>query len=511
MTTSNRGSSPKPPESLLDLELPPLDSDELFEIDRDTMADLLDTDYESLPEETSMDIAPDPSELLSDFEESSWIVDGEEEAPMNVDLSGDLDESDWAVTDGEDSPMAIDWFEPEIGDDTPEDDGAEGPVHKELYEIEESRWDALDDGEDEEEDILVTMERLGMMEEMFAVSSDNTGFESPLSSADISFLGPDGGGVKAVVFSGETPVAVGDSVFVLGADDRLHAVGARSGNLGATSVTMDERTMFVGTRRSGVYLSRDRGSTLHAVNSWYTQGLKSSGSPLDEISTSFSVTGQQTSNGFRLYGVTTEGQLFWSLDHGVTWHGPVPQGRCAMVTPLEGTDRLLAVFDSQPDGVDLSVSEDLENWRSITFPESLRDPLSRGATLLTGCDSTIILCDTERGILHRSLDLGESWERIESMSEAETTAIALDSEDSSWMAVALLDREGPRAEVRVSESGGESWRTVLIIKPARDDLLAEAPEHITALSVSNIGPRRLAVVCGRGVYRVKLSERSLAH
>ena len=76
----------------------------------------------------------------------------------------------------------------------------------------------------------------------------------------------------------------------------------------------------------------------------------------------------------------------------------------------------------------------------------------------------------------------------------------------------MRDREGRRADVRISDNSGDSWQTVLVVKPAKgDDLLAEDSERISALAVSSTGPRRIAAVCGRGVYLVKLNERSLAH
>ena len=502
--------------------LPPLDHDETPVVDPAEFASYLENFEEEEPAgEVPMEDELELSESLIGEDESSWLGEDEEKTPLDVELELTNDEHSWLENDEEQKALLVeDWFiDEDVEKDLLSDDDSEGPLSKESYQIEPETWDSLDDDEADEDDIEIweSMERLGIT--LLETPSDDVIQTGEEDFPDAVFLGPSGGGITAAVFAGGAPIAVGEGIFVLGADGMFHETeaSARVAETLATSVCWDGEIVFIGTRHRGAFATMDRGATLIALNSWYTQGLNGSGDlSMDELSTSFEVFGQDFLGGFRLLGRTGEGQLFQSLDWGTSWMGPILKGRCSSIIPVGGGNELMVVAESAEKGPALLRSPDLVQWETVETPQNLTLNSTNYPVHIAACRNTIIAgCSSPGTPLYRSLDRGASWAPV--LQASCISAVLIDPEEPNWIAVASYNEKQGLSTIRVSEDGGDKWQRVFVTKPSSKGANtlpggdASDAGIIIGLNINPTKVSELLAVTGRGAYLLNLTRRGRAH
>ncbi len=497
--------------------LPPLEGDELFRMETDDLASLIDKSYETEAEPREENSRPEESYVLvGESDDESWLDDDADDSRDDMDVPiDDLDEG-WSdgAEEGEDEG-ALDWFtEERLASDAPLDDGAEGP-EGERYEIDESAFAPLDRDsiEEDDEDILDTMDRLGVSVEAMAEANEAPLLlHGPSPLVDVAFLGPESGEVAAVLFIDESPIAVGDGLFVLGADEMFHRSSPLQ-DVTANSLAVNRGGLFIGTERSGAFVTRDRGKTLTSINSWYVHGLDDIGEvTLDDVSTSFCVSGHGLSTGFTLLGRTNEGQLLLSRDDGFTWQGPISKGPFLSQPKSAGPGTLIAIIDLPGRGPTLCLTRDLAAWTQVNVPESMRGPLKRGELIHCAHGRTMVIGVADPAVpCYRSRDRGLSWSVVDGVTDL--CAAAIDADDPGFIAIGSYVKERAASRVQVSDDGGESWQTVHVVhaNQYKSEADAVACRRVLDIVVQGGRRRRILVQTGQGVYLVTMTRQDLAH
>ncbi len=519
-----------PEEEIVDFEtsLPPLDHDEVERVDPEQLADLVDdvdgdetllSSSGDQPVEDEIALAQEMIEPV----ESTWIEKDEERGQLEVDFGVDDEEDEWSGGEN-DSSAALDddWFvdDEELEGELDGDD-AEGPLDDSNVDLNEHRanWDDLGDetdGGDADEEILDVMERLGI--DLPGVQDDTNIDVAPGMRPgvllDRQFLGPAKGSLTAAAFAGGSPVAVGDGLFVLGADGMLHPTieSQRLGETVATSVCAHGESIFIGTRIGGALVTRDKGRTLTAINSWYTHGLgRDTRTSVDRLSTRFEIHGRTYQNGYRLIGRTGEGQVFVSTDEGRTWHGPLIGDRCLALATVAGDGELVAIVDTA-EQISLVKFEGVEEVARLSIPESLANAVADGGVLLgAGVDTFMIASPPV--MPHCSLDGGQTWSPVEGIGGV--TALAFDPEDPGWIAAATHNSSQGLGVVRFSEDSGRNWSTAITLGGGGSTdpgLPAEQRGRILQLVVDDEArARRVIAVTAHGLYQLTLARPGISH
>ncbi|MDJ0763455.1 MAG: hypothetical protein QNJ97_10740 [Myxococcota bacterium] len=512
--------------SIFEDPLPPLDHDETDDCDAKELATYISEVVDGVEEE-ELDLRSDSDtpplidevsiakSMLIEASDESWVDDTESNLGAAIDTAFGDDAEGWLEGgDGEGEgaiePLSDDWF---IDDDAlslPDDGGdLEGPDNEASsdFEIGEASWDNLDDlassNEDEEEPIAA-MERLGI--DLDTDDWDEMPMLDPPFVMDKQFLGPHRGGVAAAAFADGSPLAVGDGLYVLGADGMLYPVVCSESisGMAATSIYIQGESVFIGTATRGLLVTRDRGKTYKQLNSWFTQGLaRGLCTSSEQVSTQFTVFGQVLPTGHRLLGCTGKGQLFCSSDKGLTWRSlPIP-GPCEAAAPVVGTTELMLLTRSKTAGIQMWRSCNLTEWQPGALPSTVS--AFRGvypSISLAAVADTILLGTADIACpLVWSLDKGRSWQIDDT--QTGVTAVALDPDDPVSMAVATHDPTIDQGVIRVSNTGGGNWQTVLRI----DD----AGARITGLSMRAGRTRELLAVTEHGVYIVTLASICVSH
>ncbi len=514
-----RPSDPPRPEDLVDLpEPPPLPEDDGRSPDPETLAEYLDAPVETDGsgdadgmERDRMETERDLAGELIGLEEESWVSarddreNREDPADLAASVMEDRPES-WIDEDGEQGPdLDEDWFVDEDRVAADEDGGAEGPLSDDLLgAFDPGSWKRLDDGEeDEDEPVEDAMRRLGI-----ALPVDEAEPErerervSPGVVMDRQLLGPGDASATAVAVSGGAPLAVGEALYVLGADGALHPSRTALGDRAITVCAHGER-IFVGTESRGALRIDRVGCEPTPINGWLSMGLERSAG-LDRVYTSFAVKGQPlSSGGFRLLGLTGEGQLFFSDDDGRSWGGPLSDAPCRAATPVEGGDELLVLSAG---GRLLRGDPAADSWSELAMPRSLAGLRGGERVRLAATEGVVAATAGERDApLVLSFDGGASWSEAESL--AGVSAIALDPGEPSWIAAAVHRPAQRTGSVRISSDGGHGWRTALVTSSRRR---GEGAGRVGQLLLDVGVTSRLYVVSDAGVHRLVLKRRGLS-
>ncbi len=515
-----------------DNALPPLDHDEIKETDPEELADLLDpkNEKESFLTEEGEESTGDEgvfAESLMDLDDDSW-AEGEGEQ-RDAEVSVDIDDKDegWSEKGaGGSFEFEGDWF---IDDDNQapvlNDDGAEGPAGEDIYDLDKERdnWDSLGDetdDEDHEESTLEVMDRLGITLPTFAKSELDSNVEVNLGLlVDSLFLGPKEGMVAAATFVQGSPIAVGDGLFVPGADGMLHPVlsAQRLAEMQATSICIHDKTLFIGTQCGGAVATKDRGVGFQTLNSWYTSGLASDSQTLPEqLSTSFGILGQHTEGGFRLFGCTGEGQLFLSMDRGASWRGPLIRGHCLDLSPVAGSSDLTALVDSQDHGIQLLRSRDLKKWDPLSLPDGFTLAVNKSTVCLAASTETMVIAAEDPEVdAYCSLDNGRTWGTIDGLKGV--TALALDGEDPGWIAAAVHDESNNGGLLRISQDGGKHFKTVLKTGEVDQDNPSKSVKEVNRDGrildlILDVGrTHQVIAITQGGIYLVTLTRKGVSH
>jgi hypothetical protein len=519
-TDDKKSNQPDILDGLIDTEMPPLGDEELAEPSLEEMVGYLETDFDT--ESSATD--PDTIDPLEDFGihdlidpiESSWTE--ETESSFHVEIHVPADEEDSVWVDGEQEefdPLEEEWFAEEPFDyGQPDDGGIEGPIETNDIQIDEDRFatlEAEDDTSVEGETTVEAMERLGI-----EIPESRNQFASRVLPAgpelllDKFFLGLKDNLVVAAAFRAGSVLAVGEGLYVLGADSLLHPAATASGMAGiiATSVCVNSTTTVIGTKRSGAMITTDFGKTVTPINSWLTHGLETNKHLLKgRISTSFSVVGQHTEQGYRLFGRTGEGHVFSSNDMGNIWIGPIIRGRCLALAAVRGTDEMVAVVDASSNIV-LFCGYKIDNWQERRLPEEIVGLAKSQKICLAASGKTILIAVNDPLIpLYASFDGGLGWTPLDGVTRV--TAMVVDAEDPGWMAVAVAATGNKPAIVKISEDSGVSWRIVLSL-PLEDNTDGNQVE-ISDLVLEVGRTRELVAVSSIGVFEMVLLRRGMAH
>ncbi|MDD5309797.1 MAG: hypothetical protein PHU25_20975 [Deltaproteobacteria bacterium] len=489
--------------------LPPLDDDALDDLDPAVTACYLDepvaaaedpgegTDAQALEEALACaeleavedDGDGDPAEVGALMECTDADVEDEDRGWSGGD-DGMALEDDWFVDDREDEPVGA-------------DDGDDGPL-EDPVDLAESA--SVSGGEDDEDDERIedVMARLGIA---LPGAPDEDGEPLPAFEHGAVFetvsIGPEQGRVIAVGIAGGALVAVGDGVYLVGADGLLHRrEGSQilEGAL-ATSLTALGGEVFLGSARGGAFATADLGATLAPMNDWYELGLNGPGrAGAQPVSTTFDILGQVHPGGNRLLGLTGEGQLFASDSLGRAWSGPVTHEPCRAVGVL-GNGEVLALVESLG-RLRLRRSSNLSSWTDVPLPGALAATVSGAALRLASGGQTVAAAvDDPDAPLFLSLDGGRAWRELQIVKGV--TAVAVDAEDGALAAVAVTRPSSPHAQVLVSPDGGATWKTVLVLR--------EAGARVTHLAIDVGRLIRVAAVADGKVRVVTLAGRGLPH
>ena len=500
--------------------------------DRDELSMFIQTDV--LPSEAADDggrielpfeeLLQEPSELgdtedilhpnldypdMDEFEDA-W-TESEEEGVLSEIMEGeDLYEGNGGAAADDDTPaFEGSWFvsEPEV---LPADDGGrEGPAGQEIFEVDESGWVPLT-GEDESvegEDVFASMARMDISLLDYDAAVAGTAMLEALDIS-VSFLGPSHSVPQVAVFYRGRPVAAGEHLFVQGADGRLYPLpeeNAEALTTAADSLVPYGEALFAGTAKRGALMSEDSGRSWSPINSWYTAGFAERGGVrAEKCSTSFSLSGHLFSGGFRLFGLTGEGQLFVSVDRGVTWQGPMLKGCCSAPAVSSGSSS--AWLWSAGPGEEMTFYETKNGvvGNAMPLPGRLRDKLTPGGARAAAGRGGPVVYE-----LHSSLpafaseDNGAKWREIPSW--CNLTALMLSATSDGFDAAGVTAADGS-AQVLISLDGGRSCREVLVVPPT-----AETPAQTVYSLVGDEGGRCLLAATSAGVYLIESEADEITH
>ena len=523
-------------ENLVD-ELPPMDHDEPKEPTAEELAREFSSAIEIDDEGdfhvgSSADVEETPNEAefydcdeLIDGSEASWIEDPADDRALEVDMGAEIDEHSWVENEGENGDtdreidLEDDWFcgEDEQGSIS-SDDGAEGPISSDPVQLEDERkfWDELSDEEaDGLDEELESFETFGVD---FSEGEVDLGVRYSAGFVlDKQFLGPEDGGVTDVCFSAAAPIAVGEGLFVIGADGLFHGIRGSHWleKVLATSVCAFDNKIFLGTKTEGAFITEDQGRTLTQINSWYTSGLATTTqAALERFSTAFYLTGQVIKEGYRLYGRAGAGQLFASDDFGETWRGPLIPGRCRAMECVSGTQDLVAVLESPEASASIMRYDGVRNWEKLNIPEVLQQSLIGGQISLAAHSSAVLVAVDDLSCpLFETRDLGKTWNSIASLKGV--TSLAMDPDEPSWVVAATEDPADGRSTIHFSEDGGNTWQAVVVLNDETQFSQGEAQTKksvpVRAMSVDVGKERKVMVVKGDRVFLITLARPGVAH
>jgi hypothetical protein len=438
------------------------------------------------------------------------FADGAEGLPGGDDgqwpeLSGDGLEEGWSADETGEAPRPEDdWF---LEDAVPalDRDGRDGPLEDRVDGIDEEGWDDLGaDGEDGDDGgelpVERAMARLGIeLPPELDVRPEVTRLEGGVAR-DLTFLGPRDGAAVAIDVRGGAPVAAGDEVFALGADGKLHAVRERLPSR-ATSVCVRGGSIVVGTETAGALRLDHKAARPEAINGWSSLGLET---PAGQgISTEFTVFAGGCEDP-ALFGLTGEGQVFASRDLGEHWAGPLTSGRCFAATAAEDTGELVALVDG-PGGIFLVRGHPGRLRATRCVDPGIEALLRAGPARMVAAGPAVAVLPAG-ALAPLLLSIGGA-QLVPLASAPGVTAVALDSDDSAWIAAAFRGPSADRAEVRVSNDGGRSFQVALAIE-SEDGSGSPA---VTALVVDAGTTTKIYAVTGRGVYRLTLRQRTRGH
>lgn len=530
-------------------ELPPMDQD-ATEIH--TADDIVDEFAKELEIEDDFakkrDAAADGEEtpLESDFFDyedlvdasgSSWIDEAESGGVDDLEVGAEVEDQSWIddADEGVDGERELDledeWFYPENEKDSISgDDGAEGPLESDTIPLDDERklWDELGDEEaDSLEEELDSLEVLGVE---FSEGETELGVRYSAGFVlDKQFLGPEDGGVVDVCFSASTPIAVGEGLFIIGADGLFHGIRGSHWleKVLATSVCAFEEKIFIGTQSEGAFITEDQGRTLTPINKWYTGGLAAAkGAALERFSTAISLTGQQIDRGYRLYGRAGAGQLFASDDFGQSWRGPLIRGRCRAMACVFGARDFIAVVEAPDARGSIMRYDGSSAWEKWSIPENLEQMLLRGSLSMAAHGTTVLVgVDEPSYPLYETRDMGKNWHTIASLKGV--SALAVDPDEPSCVVAATHDTEEGASTVHFSEDGGHTWQAVALLTDESSAPLDGGPssregqpngevqavrsEPVRAMSVDLGKERRVLAVKGERVFVVTLARPGVAH
>lgn len=495
-----------------DVDLPPITDDEVDVPSPETLSDYLDEISDGVAEQ--VDDASDVSggleyveKELASLEEGSWLEDVAVGYPTEAEVDVEEVLESWSEEGAvHDMTLENDWFV-EADDQIPDSDGGEeGPLVEDSIEIDRSGWEDLDGWDDQEDEpVEQAMERLGISigEEEEIRGSDSAAFHR---GVEFQFLGPLDGTAVSLSAQGENLVAVGDGVYLMGADGLMHNI-LTTPEITGTSATGYREMTFIGTRRHGVMVMVGTDPRLRSLNDWYSLDMDE---PLKAgtIETAFTVMGQRFEGGFRLLGADGSGRLFESRNAGTTWRGPLPRGRCVGITAVGDTDDVAGIFieDGTPG---LAMSRDLDTWTSVPIPSRLRELLADGRSSIAAATGTIAVAPlrSDAGIFI-TLDGGESWREAGVVLGG--TAVAVDPQDPSWLAVAGRDPSTGNCAVRVSGDGGFLWNTALVLDEDHGEDL-EVGRIVWQLALVPGKSRTLYVVETGGIHQISMSTAHTSH
>jgi photosystem II stability/assembly factor-like uncharacterized protein len=218
---------------------------------------------------------------------------------------------------------------------------------------------------------------------------------------------------------------------------------------------MDPQTLFAGTRPAGVYRSRDGGQRWEKLPADIAKECS--------IGTPF-VTGVMVDtddHGTVWAGVEIDG-VFRSLDGGDTW--------THVETGLYDPDiHAMAIAATTPRRVYASTAREMfasvdmgETWRPLGVKAKWPLPYARGMVVKTddpqvlfaGCGETTT---GEQGYVLRSTDMGETWERLDLPTPANSTIWGLATHPAEANRILAYSLFG---QVYVSDDAGDSWRKI---------------------------------------------------
>lgn len=402
----------------------------------------------------------------------------------------------------------------------PEVEETDGPDNEEAIDF----GPELDLGEPEEADVDPAMTELSD-EEAYALGlelcDEAQDFEGrpfvdapPTVLLDSTFLGPMEGRGVAGAFSGGKPVVVGEGMFVLAADGLLHetAGAARLAVAEASSIFTHGRLIYVGTDYGGLFVTRDFGRTFELLNHWVGRGLASSvANVLSNIPTSLRVMGQRCADGIRLLGLTGEGELLTTWEPEGEWQGPFGLGRCLAVCPVDGTQEVLLMATKANGAPRLLSTRDFEHIEERPLPQGLGLQVARESLLIAASGSTVLMgVDASNTSAVVSGDGGNTWRALTHLGRP--TALLVDSDNPSFLAVASWREEHGMGALHISEDRGTRFYTVLVTGENSDSSSAVRGEHrIRNLSLHLGRIRRLLAVTEAGTHLVALSTDESAH
>lgn len=490
-----------------------LGNEECADLSDSFFEDLVETDPKPL-DDTETTGTPNDAYTDIDSFEDGWLDDSAEEAPAAAeDMIHDLKEdADWKGDNKDETlPPDTSWFGADVADDAaPFDDGAEGPAHPESFDIDETKWDELplDDEDEPREDVFESMRRVDV--QLVDFDKEDFALQDPFApDIAVSFLGPEHGRAADALFFQGRPIAVGDHLFVLGADGQFHpTIETLPLKLGASSLAWYDDAVFVGTAKRGALLTSDLGGTIKPVNSWYTEGFRRKGEVRsNECSTSFSVTGHFHPSRFRLFGLTGEGQIYISEDFGESWQGPLLKGCCTALAACTGDETLWALTRGPADTVVLYKSRDLAVWDTVSLPPQLHRHLTpTDARVRAGGKSVVVFEKNSSCPMFFSKDRGATWKKIPYLSNV--TALTLDPEDGRFMIAGVSNRDGS-AQAIISFDGGQTRHVALTVEPSKEEEDGAVFIHSFALNLDE--PRRISAVTSRGIYLLTFPQKEIKH
>jgi len=500
-----------------DVKLPPMADDAMEEVDPAILADYLDNFEDDQPKpktDLNLDNSENATVDFIDSDEGSWLDNGgQTHAPEGIELDDD-NQASWSTDSTQAFPAIEDnWFTEE--EPTPlasADKGDDGPMIDADMEIDSSNWENLDNWEDtKDEPVEKVMERLGISlpqaedDSQPPPKSDLAPEPDPL--VDVQFLGPLNGQIVAISVKSDILIAVGSGLFMIGADGMLHQINA-STELNGTSVCSHDDFTFIGTSNQGALMMSGTDSHLTPINAWNMLGV---GDKSDStVATSFDIIGQpQDNNSYRLLGSTKGGQLFASLDLGLTWFGPLTPERCLAKTVISNTEEVL-VLTRSGDGAQLLRSCDLEHWEKINIPANLEKLVRKGNVTLAANSKTFVIgLDNPDVPLFYSLDSAETWQSNESIKNV--TALTLDIENPGCILAATYHSQQGQGQLRISRDGGHEWKTLLVTgKHNSPKSPTDGKIRQIVANINGTHPE-VFVVSGEGVHHLVLSDTTFAH
>lgn len=481
-----------------------------------------DDDEEDSPIELDLGAFLDPEPLAALLEAAVSSEAEAAAAAAAVLESADALPAARAESEDELPSMDEDWgMENDKKEDLPLDDGREGPDQDAPLDL-EAELRGSDSSADSDYEILeLSHDEAAEQLDMELAEEEPDPEARPVVDApaslllDSAFLGPRQARGCAAAFPGGKPIVVGEGMFVFAADGLLHetAGSTRLAVAEANSVVVQGRSIFVGTDHGGLFVTRDMGLSFEALNNWVSQGLfEASDQSVNSVPTSLRVFGQQTPRGYRLLGLTGEGQLLTTLAPEREWSGPYKLGRCQAVCPVAGTDEVLIVSGTADEGTRLLATPDFDRIAVRRLPPGV-EALVGSAPILLSASAATVLCgvNAHGQSVHLSEDSGQTWRTLSHLGHP--TALLVDPDNPLCLTIASWREHHGMGALHHSTDGGLSFCTVLATGEYASFGVQPAPfaHQIRHLSVHLGRTRRLLVVTDAGTYMLALGQPRSAH